>query len=35
MQGKVEYLLSRWTNDRVPPRQSARHLAVENYTALG
>ena len=34
MHAKVEYLLTRWTVSAVPPRQSARNLAVENYTTL-
>lgn len=34
MRAKIEYLMTRWTDSRVPPRHSARDLAVENYTAL-
>lgn len=34
MHAKVEYLMTRWTDSAVPPRHSARDLAVENYTTL-
>lgn len=34
MQAKVEYLMTEWSDSAVPPRQSARDLAVENYTTL-
>lgn len=33
MRAKVEYLLTRWSASAVPPRHSARDLAVANYTA--
>lgn len=32
MRAKIEYLMDRWTDSRVPPRHSARDLAVANHT---